>query len=516
MIDATPLLRLYAARRMKVLERQNAEDEQARTLAYLLRRAATTRFGRAHGLGEIDTPDAFRERVPVRSYEEFWSRFWQATFPVLDDVTWPGRMPFFALSSGTTTGRTKYIPVSAEMVASNRRAALDVLVHHLASRPRSRVLGGKSFMLGGSTALETLAPGVRAGDLSGIAAATIPAYARLRTFPPRRLALEANWERKIAALAPASLAQDIRAVSGTPTWLLVFFETLMRTNPARGEALAAFWPNLELVVHGGVAAGPYRTRFERILAGSQARLQEVYPASEGFFAIEDGEEPDAGMRLLVDTGIFYEFVVPETLGTAAPRRLWLDEAEIGVEYALVVTTNAGLFAYEVGDLVRLVSKNPPRIVFAGRTAFTLSAFGEHLTGAEIDRALVEAARETGVEIVEASVGARHRAQGAACDHHLFVVELGEGKPRPERAAALRDALDRALRRANADYADHRDAGQLAAPELLCGPRGTFTAWMRARGKLGGQNKPPRVLTDPRLLAALEHEAAAGTRVAAGG
>lgn len=514
MIDATPLLRAYARRRAAVLATQDPVAAQVEALRSLVVRAAATRFGREHGLPAIDTPAAFQAQVPVRAYEDFWSRYWQESFPVLEDATWPGRMPFLALSSGTTTGRTKYIPVSRAMVASNRRAALDILVHHLENRPGSRVLGGKSFMLGGSTALERLAPGVRAGDLSGIAAATVPFYARARTFPPRRLALEENWERKIAALAPASLAQDIRAISGTPTWLMAFFETLARLHPGRGERLDAFYPSLELVIHGGVAFAPYAARFDRLIAGTSIRTQEVYPASEGFFAIQDRGRED-GMRLLVDNGIFYEFVDPETLGTRAPRRCWLENAEIGVDYALVVSTNAGLWAYEVGDLVRLVSKDPPRIVFAGRTAFTLSAFGEHLTGAEIDRAAAEAAREVEAEIVEISAGARHRAQGAGHDHHLFVVELAEGVPSPGRARAFRDALDRALVRANADYAAHRDAGQLAGPEILCAPRGTFAAWMRARGKLGGQNKPPRVITEAGLLASLERAGEQGTRVPAG-
>ncbi|MGJ3263865.1 MAG: GH3 family domain-containing protein [Salinarimonas sp.] len=514
MLDATPLLRLYAARRRRVLAAQDAVAAQARTLSDLLARAAGTRFGRAHGFEEIRSPAAYRAHVPVRGYEDLWACWWQEGFPVHEDVTWPGKTPFFALSSGTTTGRTKYIPVSAEMVASNRRAALDILVHHLERRPDSRILGGKSFMLGGSTALERLAPGVRAGDLSGIAAATVPAYARLRTFPPQRLALEESWERKIAALAPASLAQDIRAISGTPTWLLAFFETLARIHPARGERLSAFWPNLEVIIHGGVAFAPYASRFARLIEGSDIRLQEVYPASEGFFAIQDGP-PEAGMRLLVDTGIFYEFVTPGTLGTSAPERFWLDDAEIGVDYALVVSTNAGLWAYEVGDLVRLVSRDPPRVVFAGRTAFTLSAFGEHLTGAEIDRAVAEVVREAGLGLVEISAGARHRAEGAAHDHHLFVIELVEGALPPPRARALRDGVDAALARANADYAAHRAAGQLAAPELICAPRGAFEGWMRARGKLGGQNKPPRVIGDPALLASLERAVAAGTRVPAG-
>ncbi|GGK43426.1 GH3 family domain-containing protein [Salinarimonas ramus] len=514
MLDATPLLRAYAARRRRVLDREDPIAAQARTLATLVRRAEKTRFGRAHGFSEIRTSEDFAARVPVRGYEDFWARYWQEDFPVLRDATWPGKMPFFALSSGTTTGRTKYIPVSREMVAANRRAALDILVHHLGMNPRSRVLAGKSFMLGGSTALETLAPGVRAGDLSGIAAATVPFYARPRTFPPERLALEESWERKIAALAPASLREDIRAISGTPTWLLAFFETLARMNPARGERLSGFFPDLEVIIHGGVAFAPYAERFARLVEGTSIRLQEVYPASEGFFAIQDGT-PEAGLRLLVDNGIYYELVRPETLGTRAPDRVSLADAELGVDYALVVSTNAGLWAYEVGDLVRLVSRDPPRIVFAGRTAFTLSAFGEHLTGAEIDRAVADAAREVGVGLVEIAVGARHRAQGEAGDHHLFVVECVEGALPPARARALRDAIDAALARENADYAAHRDARQLDAPALLCAPRGAFEGWMRSRGKLGGQNKPPRVITDPALLAGLERFAGAGTRVSPG-
>lgn len=514
MIDATPLLRLYAARRRRQLDREDAWAAQERVLAGLIARARDTAFGRAHGFAQIRDADAFRARVPVRDYEAMWGAFWQEPFPTLDDTSWPGRMPFFALSSGTTAGRTKYIPVSREMVASNRRAALDILVHHLGQRPDSKVLGGHSFMLGGSTALETLAPSVRAGDLSGIATATVPVWARGRTFPPADLALLADWEAKIEALVPASRAADVRAISGTPTWLLAFFERLAQAAPRLGPSLTDFYPNLELVIHGGVAMAPYRQRFERLIEGTRVRLAEVFPASEGFFAIQDGP-PEGGMRLLVDNGIFYEFVEPATLDGPSPRRLTLREAALDEDYALVVSTNAGLFAYAVGDLVRLVSKAPPRIVFAGRTAYTLSAFGEHVSGAELEAAMVAAAGAIEAQIVDYSAGARHRARGAASDHHLVIVELVDGAIEPARAARLRDALDAALVRGNADYATHRAARQLAAPELIVAPSGTFHAWMAARGKLGGQNKAPRVIADEGLLASLERAAGSGTRVPAG-
>jgi len=499
MIDATGALRLYARYRTMRLAAQDEVKEQQRQLLRLVHKAAETRFGRDHRFGEIRTLDDFQARVPLRSYEDMWTAYWRPAFPKLVDCTWPGTIPHFALTSGTTTGRTKYIPCSREMNRSNERAAIDVLVHHIRNRPRSRVLGGKNFMLGGSTDLIEQAPGIRSGDLSGIAVSQIPWWAWPYCFPSRELALIGDWEEKIEKLAHACLHQDIRTITGTPSWLLIFFERLFALRPEWGGRLYRFFPNLELLVHGGVNFAPYQQRFEQLLSEGRAELREVYPASEGFFAIADGY-PREGLRLIADNGLFYEFVRVDELHTDKPRRHWLSDAELGVNYTLVVSTCAGLWAYVVGDTIKFISLRPPRILVSGRTSYYLSAFGEHLTGEEIEAAVAAAAVTVHRTIADFSVGPVFPDGSQRLGRHLYVVEFGNSGPAKSEIESFAQAIDRQLRQVNDDYRTHRsgDFG-LGAPEVICVRHGTFAAWMKSRGQLGGQHKVPRVLTDPPLF-----------------
>jgi hypothetical protein len=500
--DITPLFRAYASRRLRHLAAEDAVAMQEIELRALLAKAARTAFGRDHGFGAIRTVAEFQKRVRLRRYEDFWAEYWQGDFPQVVDRTWPGRVPYFALTSGTSTGTTKYIPCSRAMVRSNARAAIDVVVHHLANRPQSRLFGGKSFMLGGSTDLTTLAPGVRAGDLSGIATATMPPWARLWSFPPRDLALIADWEEKVARMAPLSLDADIRALSGTPSWVLIFFDKLAALRPDSGGRLAALYPNLELLVHGGVNFAPYRHRFETLLEGGHAELREVYAASEGFVALAD-RAPEDGLRLIVDNGLFFEFVPVEELTAPEPTRHWLATAELGVDYALVLSNCAGAWSYVLGDTVKLVNRTPPRLVITGRTSYMLSAFGEHLDDAEIERAVAGAADSIGCSVSDYAVGPIYPEGPGALGRHLFLVEFAERVPDAPALAAFAETLDKALLAENDDYRAHRSGGfGLAAPELRALAPGAFAAWMKERGKLGGQHKVPRIVTDAKLFQAM--------------
>src|SRR5437660_9090901 len=368
MIDATPLLRLYARFRSRRLAHQGAVAVQEATLRRLLRRAAATRFGQEHGFARIRDRQAFQMAVPLRRYEDFWSAYWQPTFPLLDDCSWPGRIPFFAASSGTSTGATKFIPVSGEMIRSNRQAALDLLVHHLSQRPASHVFGGANLLLGGSTDLVEHAPGVKSGDLSGIAAATVPRWARPFAFPPPEIARLSDWTEKMARLADAVPRAAIRSIAGTPSWLLLFFDELARHHPERRARLVDFFPHLELVIHGGVNFAPYRARFAEWLEGSRAETREVYAASEGVIAGADRGESE-GMRVNLDHGIFYEFVPVAEIGGAQPTRHWIGQIETGVDYAPALSSCAGLWAYIVGDIVRFVERDPPRLLATGRLSY---------------------------------------------------------------------------------------------------------------------------------------------------
>jgi hypothetical protein len=493
--DATPLLRAYAALRLARLRALDPARTQERLLMRLLRAAAATRFGRAHGFDRIRSVAEFQARVPLRRYEDFWAEYWRTPHPVLKDVTWPGVVPYLALSSGTTSGRTKHIPVTRPMMRANRGAALDVLCWHLANHPQSRVLAGLSFMLGGSTALEEVAAGVRQGDLSGIAAAEVPHWARPWSWPPPDLALIADWDRKLEMLAVAAPVARIRSLTGTPSWLLMLLDRL-----ARGAGAPPL-PALELLVHGGVAWAPYRDRIAPYLPPGCA-TREVYPASEGFVAIADRGDGE-GMRLNLDRGCFFEFVPVAELDAPSPTRHWTATVETGLDYAVVVSSCAGLFGYVLGDTVRLLDRAPPRLFVTGRVSYSLSAFGEHLDGAEIESAAIAAAREAGIVLAEYSVGPVFTG---TTGHHRWLLESAAPSP-PGAAAGLAARLDAVLRAANDDYRAHRDGRQLGAPEVVLLPPGAFAGWMRAEGRLGGQNKVPRVVADPERFEAMSRSLA---------
>ena len=505
MLDGTPFLRVHARWRRAALACLDAVAAQEKVLQDLLRRANGTRFCRDHALATATGVGDYQSAVPLRRYEDFWSEYWGGRYPVLEDVTWPGRIPLFANSSGTSTGTTKHIPVSIAMAAANRRAAIDLLVHHVANRPASRILAGRNFMLGGSTALERVASGVAAGDLSGIAAAGVPWWARTYFFPSGALGAIPDWEEKTRRLAEQSLAADIRSLSGTPSWLLPFFDRLRALRPGSSR-LVDWYPRMEMIVHGGISFAPYRARFAELMEGGHAETREVYPASEGFVAVADAA-PDDGLRLLVDNGLFFEFVPPDELSAANPTRHWLATVQTGVNYALVVTTCAGLWSYVLGDTVRLVNRHPPRLVVTGRTSWGLSAFGEHLIGEEIDKAVAAAAAEVKADVADFTVGPIHSTGAGGSGHHLYVVECARLLSEAECHRFAR-VIDRELATLNKDYAEHRtgDFG-MGPPEVRAVAAGAFARWMKARGKLGGQNKVPRVIADPvafqKTVAAIE-------------
>ncbi len=473
----------YAARRTRSLASADAIAVQARTLVDLVHKARDTRLGSDHDFASIASVEAFQARVPLRSYEQLWDDYLKAAYPVLDDLTWPGRIPFFALTSGTTQGATKYIPVSREMVASNKRAGFTMLAYHMAGRARSGLFLGRHFFLGGSTNLEEPAPGVRQGDLSGIAAEQLVAVLRPYTFPPLDLALETNWDRKLALLAEGSLRERITSIAGVPSWLLMLFQKLLDSSGK--STVAEVWPDLEMVIHGGVKFDPYRHAFEEILGSESIRLQETYPCSEGFIAFGD---PGTGLlRLVFDHGLFYEFVPVDELGSERPTRHWLGNVETGVNYAIVVTTCAGLWAHIIGDTVRFESLRPPLLSFTGRTKYTLSAFGEHLISEEVESGIASASEATGASVRDWHVGP---VFNGALGYHQFIVEFL--RPPPD-LSAFRDRLDADLSRRNADYQAHRSEGVgLPLPAILVAKPGGIDAWMRSKGKLGGQHKVPRM------------------------
>jgi hypothetical protein len=498
--DATPFLKYYARWRLRYLRRQDPVEAQRLQWMALIKKAEKTAFGKDHNFARLKTIEDYQKAVPLRRYEDFWKEYWRRDFPRLHNCTWPGSIPYFANSSGTTTGETKQIPVSVVMLRSNKKAVFDLLSHHVVARPKSRVLGGKNFFLGGTTNLKRVGPGAFAGDLSGIAAATVPWWARPYYFPRGETARMSDWEVKTRALAEQSLVQDIRSISGTANWLLLFIERLRANETRPSKTLRFHYPNLELIAHGGISFAPYRRRFQELLEGTHAETREVYPASEGFVAVAD-IEPEEGLRLIVDHGLFFEFVPVEELANQAPRRHWLGNLEAGVNYALVISSCAGLWSYVLGDTVRFSSLKPPRLVITGRTSSMLSSFGEHLSLEEIEHAVSAASAAVGVCVTDFAVGPLFQP-GTASGRHLYVVELDKALTCDdvERFCHL---LDQSLLKANLDYREHRLGNfALQPPEVKFVRPGFYAEWMKSRGRLGAQFKVPRVFTDPDRIKAL--------------
>ena len=498
MLDATALLRGYAKLRHTKVAWRTAAEHQRRQLLALVSQAAGTAFGRDHGFSTIKTVEDYQRQVPLRDFEAFKREYFDAAFPVLTDVTWPGTIPYFAASSGTSSGRTKHIPVSAAMLRSNNRAGTDLLAHHVRARPDSNVLAGKSFMLGGSVAMETLADGVKVGDLSGIARLERPRWGESFVFPSMEEALDADWESKIDKLARLSLREDIRVLASTPSWLLLFLDRLAEITGRTGAA-RDFYPHLDLMVYGGMSFAPYRDAFRRWFpegANGEVDWREVYSASEGFVASAD-RGVDDGLALNLDIGLFFEFVPVADLEATEPQRYWVGNAPAG-EYALIMTTCAGLWSYIIGDTVEFIPGTMPRVKVTGRTSYYLSAFGEHLSAAELERAVLTASDVIGEQVSEYAVTALYPDSNRSAGQHLFVVELHSGDPGAAARAQFESVLDQTLAGNNEDYQVHRDKDyQLLPPAVVFCGAGAFADWMRERGKLGGQNKVPRVaLKDP--------------------
>lgn len=484
-----PIASMLARRRLAALHAaaRDPGPVQRRLFERLLARMARTEFGRRHDLGLVRTPVDFAAALPLQDYASM-APWWERARHGERDVCWPGAIRYWALSSGTTSGE-KFLPVSGDTIAGNKRGGFDSLVPHLCTPEGSRLFGGKLLFLGGCTQLRREGD-VFVGDNTGIMALHVPAVLRRWHTPDRTVRALPSWEEKVARAAAQAALQDLRMLAGVPSWIVLFGEAVLaeaRRRGRRADVLRDVWPALQLFVHGGVSFEPYRQRV-RELVGADIRTTDTYSASEGgMLAVQDRDD-DPGMLPLLDLNTFFEFVPRGELGSERPRRLTIAEVETGVDYAIALTTNSGIPAYLVGDLVRFTSRDPLRLVFAGRTAHTLSAFGEHVSGGELDRAIATAAAATGAVVAEYAVGVRFPDADDAMGQHCWFVEFHRA---PDDAAAFAAAIDRTIQAGNEDYATHRSFG-LRTPSVTVLPAGSFLAWMRRHGKIGGQHKVPRV------------------------
>jgi hypothetical protein len=482
----------------RTLRRAGADPGSAQrtTFAELIDAGGETAFGVEHGFDEIATPSDFAARVPIRDYVAFlpWV---ERMLAGEEDVAWPGVVRHFAQTSGTTAG-DKRIPVTRDMQRSNVRAALRIFAMYRRRSPARlrRMLDGKLLFLGGSTAMTRIESGAMVGDLSGIATGSIRWPLTTLYEPGEDLALLDDWEVKIQRVAEKLATADVRFITGMPSWVKVLIERICEIRGlATDGCLGTIWPNLQLFVHGGVNFGPYRPAFDRLAGDLPLEYLEVYPASEGFVAIQDrADEP--GMEVMTDNGLFYEFVPLELWGQDNPPRLTIEQVERDVPYCVVLSSNAGLWGYDIGDVVRFVSLRPPRVVFAGRNRQFINAFGENIIGEQVSQAVAAAARATGAEVTAFTAGPRYAEPGRPGAHE-YVVEFA--RP-PADEAAFADTIDATLQEVNVDYSVKRRGGLgMTTVEVRPVPAGTFYQWMARRGKLGGQHKVPLCANDRRYL-----------------
>lgn len=485
-------LNRYAFHRVRELDEMDVVAAQKRELRRLVRKVRHTKFGRDHDFLDIESIADYQKRVPLRTYEQMWNDYWKDCYPRLQGVTWPEFVPYYALSSGTTSGATKYIPVTRQMVESNKKAALTNLAYFLHEHPRSPIFQGRIFFLGGSTDLKPNDDGSLYGDLSGISATEVPEPMEPYFFPSPDVALLGNWEEKVQILAEQSARLPITAISGVPSWLLTLFEYLKKATGKK--TIAEIWPTLQLVIHGGAMFDPYRRVFREIIGNDEVVFQDTYPSSEGYVAVEDLRYQM--LRLIPDHGVFFEFVPADELASPKPTRHTVANFELGVNYAVVMTTCAGLYSYVIGDTVRFERRDPPLLRFTGRTKYFLSAFGEHLISEEIEKAVSMAAEATGALVVDFHVGPVFPTKPHEPGRHRFLVEFA--RP-PADLANFAQKLDDALLEINKDYVAYR-AGSitLGPPEVIPVRHGGFGEWMKSKGKFGGQHKLPRMDNSGRL------------------
>lgn len=497
MIDFTPLARPIFAHRAAETDTWigRCRDVQQRQLDFLLARGRQTSIGHRNKIETIGNYNDFKRNFPIVSYEDIRDDVMRMIAGE-KDVLWPGRCIRYAQSSGTSDGKSKYIPLTAESLKLNHYAGgRDVVAQYLRLNPFSRLFSGKSFILGGSYAneIDNLPPGVKVGDLSANLIDKINPLVNMFRVPDKRIALMSDWHDKLPALVKASLGEDITNISGVPSW---FMTVLREVIAAAGAAtIHDVWPNLEVFFHGGISFEPYREQYKQLCDNSKMHYIETYNASEGFFAVQSTYEPGA-MLLLLDVGVFYEFLPLDRLEDPHGDALAAWEVEQDKTYALIISSCNGLWRYMIGDTVTIKSVDPLKISIAGRTKHFINAFGEEVMVHNSDAALAKACAATGTSVLNYTA-APVFDDGHSRGHHQWLIEWSAPPADKERFA---DELDKALQSVNSDYQAKR-SGNIFLDRLTVtdAPAGLFDRWLESTGKLGGQRKVPRLSNDRRIM-----------------
>ncbi|MBR3831689.1 MAG: GH3 auxin-responsive promoter family protein [Muribaculaceae bacterium] len=497
MINLTPLARVIFTHRVKKSLQwvDNSEEVQRAQLAWLIAKARHTHWGEAYDYNAIAAYEDFAQKVPVSTYEDL-SEWIMRQLAGESDVLWHGRVNRFAQSSGTSNGKSKYIPITNDALQlCHYKGASDVVAHYLSLYPDSRMFSGKGFILGGSFANEVtnLRCDARVGDLSAHLIDKVNPLVNLVRVPSKDIALMEDWEKKLPALVKASIGENITNLSGVPSWFLAVLKAVIAQ--AGATSIHDVWPNLEVFFHGGISFEPYRSQYASITDTSKMRYLETYNASEGFFAVQNAIDSRA-MMLLLDVGVFYEFMPLDQLDNPNPQLLPIWQVEPGKVYGLVISSCNGLWRYAIGDTVKVESVNPVKITIAGRTRHFINAFGEELMVHNADAAISKVCEEMGCAILNytaAPVYAADKSKG----RHEWLIEFSV-KPRDIDAFAKR--LDECLQQENSDYQAKRYKGIFLDPlTVVVARERLFDDWLASTGKLGGQRKVPRLSNNRQFI-----------------
>ena len=484
------LASLWASHIRKKIDRwaQNPITTQEKVFKTLIQQAKNTAFGKDHRFTEIHSYEDFVKNVPIRDYEAL-SPYIERVKNAEENVLWRGKPLYFAKTSGTTSG-AKYIPLTKESMPYHIQAARDAILCYIAQTGKANFVSGKMIFLQGSPILEKK-NGILLGRLSGISAHYVPKYLQSNRMPSWETNCIEDWETKVDAIVQETIQENMTVISGIPPWVQMYFERLQAKSH---KTIGELFPNFELFIYGGVNYEPYRQKFEHLI-GRKVDAIELYPASEGFFAYQDSQT-EKGMLLLLNAGIFYEFVEADTFFSEQPKRISLKDVELGVNYVLIVSTNAGLWAYNMGDTVMFTSLNPYRIIVTGRIKHFISAFGEHVIAKEVEEAIAVALTEIGGEVTEFTVAPQVNPPQGELPYHEWFIEF-ESLPKDLSTFAL--TLDKALQRQNSYYKDLIEGKVLQPLKITCVPKDGFSDYMKTQGKLGGQNKAQHLANDRNIV-----------------
>lgn len=460
-------------------------EVQNELLLNLLDIAKNTQIGKAYDFKSINNYETFAERIPISNYENYQSLIKKSRSGE-HNIFWPTPIKWFAKSSGTTNSKSKFIPVSQESLEDCHYAASkDLLCMYLNNNSESQLFTGKSLRLGGSKELYK-EKGTVFGDLSAILIDNMPFWAEYSSTPSSKVSLMSNWEYKMQAIVNETIQENVTSLAGVPSWMLVLLNTVLETTDK--NSILDIWPNLEVYFHGGVSFLPYIDQYKKILPQNDFRYYEIYNASEGFFAIQD-QNKSSELLLMLDYGIFYEFIEMSTYGSLNPKVISLAKVELNTNYALLITTNAGLWRYKIGDTIRFTSLNPYRIKVSGRTKHHINVFGEELIIENAEDALKKVCRKTGAQIIEYT-GAPIFMKGKEKGGHEWLIEF---KRVPKSLDYFTELFDNALKSLNSDYEAKRyNDITLNKPIIHAARPDLFYDWLKENNKLGGQHKVPRL------------------------